>query len=158
RTAAMPESRVAAAPDRVRRDSFRVSCSAIDEIAVERELPNERIDLAQRQRHGWSAFEIATDEAIRGHAEIDSRLGGVFDGGGTVFACEGEHAEDAADTGRTVVPVDVIADGTDRQAGLMGSAEQGQRFRGRATGAIGILDATPSAGARRCSRSSCPVV
>ena len=31
----------------------------IDEVAIERQLPNEGIDLAQRERHGRPALEIA---------------------------------------------------------------------------------------------------
>jgi hypothetical protein len=52
----------AGAPDRVRRDSFRVSSSAINEVAIERELPNQGIDLAQGERHGPTALEIVADE------------------------------------------------------------------------------------------------
>jgi hypothetical protein len=54
-------SAVAGAPDRVQRDSLGVSC-AIDDIAIEGELPNERIDLLERQRHRRPAFEIAAEE------------------------------------------------------------------------------------------------
>lgn len=82
-------------------------------IAIERELPNERIDLPQRYRHRQPAFEIVPDQAIRQHAEIDGRLGGGVDGGGPVFAGEGKYAEDAADSGRAVVLVDVITNGAD---------------------------------------------
>src|SRR5262245_4598466 len=114
-----PCRRAAAAggPDRVRRDSFRVSCSAIDEIAVERELANERIDLAQRERHRRPAFEIAPDEAIGGHAVIERGLGSIFDDRRPMLLRQGEDAEDAADAGRALVLMDVIADGADRSAG-----------------------------------------
>jgi hypothetical protein len=101
-------------PDRVRRDSWCVS-GAIDEIAIKGELPDERIDLLERQRHRWAAFEIAAEEAIRRHAELESGFGGVFDDGGAVFLRQRERAEDATDAGFPFMPVDVIADRADRR-------------------------------------------
>jgi hypothetical protein len=47
-------------------DSCRVSCLAIDEIAVARELTNERVHLTQRHRR--PAFEVTAEEAVRWQA------------------------------------------------------------------------------------------
>ena len=93
--------------DRVRRDSYRVSCFAIDEIAIEGELPNERVDLAECHGHRQAAFEIPTEKAIRRHAEIQRRFGGLVHDGRAVFLREGEHAEHAADAGGAFVLVTV---------------------------------------------------
>ena len=64
RTAAMPERRSCRSARSSSTRFMRVSCFAIDEIAVEGELPDERIDLAERQRHRRPAFEVAAQEAI----------------------------------------------------------------------------------------------
>ena len=63
----------------------RVSCRAIDEIAVEGELADERIDLAQRERHGRPALEVAADEAIGRRRRARGRPRGVVDDGGAVL-------------------------------------------------------------------------
>ena len=52
------------------------------------ELPNERVDLPEGERHGWPAFEIAAKEAIRRHAEIEGGLGRIVDDRGAVFSRE----------------------------------------------------------------------
>ena len=60
---------------------MRVSCFAIDEIAIEGELPDERIDLAQGQGHGRAAFDVLAHEAIGRHADLERGFGGVLDDG-----------------------------------------------------------------------------
>src|SRR5829696_153279 len=68
-----PRGGVSGARDRARQDSYEVSCFAIDEIAIEGELTNERVDLAERQWRGEAAFKIPTEKAVRRHAEIKRR-------------------------------------------------------------------------------------
>ncbi len=80
-------------------------------------MPDERVDLAQREGRRWPAVEVALQEAVGGHAEFERGGGGLFDDGGTVLLGEGEDAEDAADAGGPVVTVDVVAEGGDRRAG-----------------------------------------
>jgi hypothetical protein len=70
-----------------------VSCRAIDQIAVEGELPNEWIDLPECERHGRPAFEIAAQEAIRRDAEFESSLGRIFDDGWPVLLGEREDTD-----------------------------------------------------------------
>jgi len=65
-----------------------------------------------------------------------------------VFPREGEGAEDPADPGRGVMPMDVIADGADRRAGVMGGTEQRDRLRGRAARVVRIR--------RSCAATSAP--
>jgi len=64
--------------------------------------------------HRGPAFEIAAEEAIRRHAEIEGGLRGVFDDGRPMFLGERQHTEDAVHTGFPFMTVDVIADGVDR--------------------------------------------
>ena len=45
-------------------------CSAFDEIAVKRELADERIDLSQAQRELQIAFEIPAYEAVVAHSAL----------------------------------------------------------------------------------------
>ena len=122
-----PRGGVDGARDRVRRDSWRVSCFAIDEIAIEGELPNERVDLAERQRHRQTAFEIAPQKAIGRDAEIERGFGGVVDDGRAMFLREREDAEDAADAGGAVVLMDVVADDADGRPGALRRAQGPRR-------------------------------
>ena len=95
-------------------------------------MPDERVDLAQRQGRRGPAVEVAPEEAVGGHAELERGVGGLFGDGGTVLPGEGEDAEDATDAGGAVVTVDVVADGGDGGAGPLGGGEQGMAgFAGR---------------------------
>ena len=89
-------------------------------------MPDERVDLAQRQGRRGPAVEVAPEEAVGGHAELERGVGGLFGDGGTVLPGEGEDAEDATDAGGAVVTVDVVADGGDGGAGPLGGGEQGE--------------------------------
>ena len=44
-------------------------------------MPDERVDLAQRERDRGPAVEIAAQKAVGRHAELECRGGGVLDGG-----------------------------------------------------------------------------
>ena len=76
-----------------------ISCLAVDEIAVEGELTDQRVDLPEREGHGRAPLKIATDEAIGRHTEVERGLGRVLDGRRPVPLGEGEDTEDAPDTG-----------------------------------------------------------
>ena len=93
-------------------------------------MPDERVDLAQRQGRRGPAVEVAPEEAVGGHAELERGVGGLFGDGGTVLPGEGEDAEDATDAGGAVVTVDVVADGGDGGAGPLGGGEQARVFGG----------------------------
>ena len=107
-------------------------------------MPDERVDLAQRQRRQGPAVEVALQEAVGGHAEVERGGGGLFDDDGTVLLGEGEDAEDAADAGGPVVTVDVVADGGDRRAGALGGRQQGEGLRRGAGGPVLVGDAMPA--------------
>lgn len=64
----------------------------IDEIAVEIEITDERIDLALRQRHRPSAFEVTAEKAIGWQGEVERGVPGIFNDGWPVFLREREQA------------------------------------------------------------------
>ena len=105
-------------------------------------MPDERVDLAQRQGRRGPAVE--PEEAVGGHAELERGVGGLFGDGGTVLPGEGEDAEDATDAGGAVVTVDVVADGGDGGAGPLGGGEKGESLRRGAGGPVSVLDAMPA--------------
>jgi hypothetical protein len=77
--------------------SFRLSCRAISEIAIEGELTNQRIDLSEGQRHRGSAFEVTAQEAIGGHAQVERGLRGLLEDRWAVFLRQRKDAENATD-------------------------------------------------------------
>ena len=120
------------------------SCSAVDQIAVDGQFADERVDLAQRQRRGGVTVQVAFQEAVGGHAEFERAGGGVLDDGGTVLLDEGEDAEDAADADGALMAVDVVADGGDGRTGALGGGEQGESLRWDAGGPVVVGDAMPA--------------
>src|SRR2546422_902155 len=68
-----------------------------DDVAVVGEFTNERIDLAQCERCGEMALEIATDEAVVGDLAGEGGGTGGVDDRGPVFLDEAEDAENATD-------------------------------------------------------------
>lgn len=116
----------------------------VDEVAVLRELPDERIDLPERERDGRLSLEVAPHEAVARHRELEGRAGRLVDDGGPALLREREHAEDAADRHGAIVLVDVRAECTDRGAGVMRRGEERHRLRWGARRPIGIRDAMPA--------------
>ena len=100
---------------------------AIDEIAIERELADERIDLAQGQRQRRTTVEIFPEEAVGRDTEVEGGLGGVVDDGGAMLARERKDAEDPADAGGAVVLMDVVADDADGRPGALRRAQGPRR-------------------------------
>ena len=73
------------------------------------QLPDKRVDLAQREGRRGPALEVASRELIGEGKETEVGGGGVggrFDAGGTVFPGKSQDAEDAADADRAVVAVE----------------------------------------------------
>ena len=86
-------------------------------------MPDERVDLPQRERRDGPTVEVAPQEAVGGRADFKGGGGGVFGDGGTVLPGEGEDAENAADAGGPVVAVDVVTDRSDGGTGPLGGGE-----------------------------------
>ena len=89
---------------------MRVSCGAIDEIAVEGELPNERVDLAQRERRADGARDSDGRSDRSGRRGRGPPWPRPRRRARPCFLGEREDAEDAPDAGRPFVVVDVLAD------------------------------------------------
>ena len=71
--------------------------ATFDEIAIERELADEWIDLAQAQRQLRIAFQVAAYEAVFACARFQSQGASVIGGGHAVLLGQvREHAQDAA--------------------------------------------------------------
>jgi hypothetical protein len=88
-----------------------VNAGDVNEVAIERELADDRIDLTERQRHRRSAFHVLAHEAIRGHPDLECRCGGVLHDRDAVLLGQSEDAEDPAHAGGALVLMDVDAAG-----------------------------------------------
>ena len=93
-------------------------------------MPDERVDLPQREGRDGPTVEVTAQEAVGGHAEFKRGGGGLFGDGGTVLPGEGEDAENTADAGGAVVAVDVVTDRSDARTGPLGGGEQGEGLAG----------------------------
>ena len=110
----------------------------LDEIAVQGELADERIDLAEREGQRRLPLQVAAQEAVRHHTEFERGAGGILDDGWAVFLRQGKDAEDAADGDGPVVLMQVVAERADgRSRGVRGRQER-ERFRRCARGPIDI--------------------
>jgi len=114
---------------------------AINEIAVEGELSNERIDLFEGGGGDLHAFEVAPQKAVRRRARFEREVRGVFRECGPVFPRERQDAENAARREHALGAVDGVAHGADGCPRPARDVEERQCFRRRARGAIGVRDA-----------------
>ncbi len=116
----------------------------IDQVAVQRELSDEGIDLSQRQRDGRPSLDVLADEAVRKGAHLKRRLRGLIDDGDTMFLGQGEDPEDLPDAMSAVMRVEIAAERADRWSRGGRAAEQRQG-RGRCSRRlIADLDAMPA--------------
>src|SRR2546430_14189458 len=60
--------------------------ATLEEVAVEGELADQGIDLAERERRRRMALEVAADDLVGAGAEIKRDGTGVGDGRGAMFA------------------------------------------------------------------------
>ncbi len=101
--------------------------------------------MAERQRHGRPALEVAAEEAIREDATLDGGFGGVLHDGRPVLFRQPEDPLDAPHAGGAVVLVNVRAHQADVRAGRSRHGEEalhGLRGLGRA---IAVGNAMPPA-------------
>src|SRR5213593_3435282 len=80
--------------------------ATLEEVAVEGELADQRIDLAQRERRRRVALEVAADDLVGATAEVEGDGAGVINGRGAVFAGERQEALDAPDGAQRIVGVE----------------------------------------------------
>src|SRR4051812_12251943 len=78
---------------------------AVDVVAVQSQLADQRVDLAKRQRRAGAALQVAAGEAVGRHAHLQGGGAGVLDGD-AVPAHQRAHAEDALDAPLALVSVD----------------------------------------------------
>ena len=69
-----------------------------NEVAIERELSDDGIDLAQPELCGYAVFEVFANEVITA-AGFDSQLASFVAGGRAVFLGVAQQAQDAAHGG-----------------------------------------------------------
>src|ERR1700694_1006992 len=85
-TAAMPPSRSCL---NARSSSIRFMLTLLgfvfDEVAVQRELADQRIDLAQAQQHLWVPLQIAAHKSVIADARFQGDGAGLLDTGGAVL-------------------------------------------------------------------------
>jgi hypothetical protein len=70
--------------------------AGLNEIAVQRELAEKRIDLAQIQRELGTVLQIAAHEVIFTRACFQGHRAGVLRGGDAILFGHRQHAENAA--------------------------------------------------------------
>src|SRR5262252_2653514 len=104
------------------------------------ELPDQRIDLAERERGRRLAFEVAADELVLGDAEFQRGGARLLDDDGAVLLDEGEDAEDPTDAEFAITAVDAVAERADVLTGPGRAGQQRQRRRWRAARSILRVD------------------
>src|SRR5262245_35147409 len=98
RTEAMPPSRSCL---RARSSSTRfigiLLCHAVDVVAVQSQLADQWIDLSESQWRTRPTIQVAADEAIGRHTDLQRGGTGVVDGDDAVLAQQRAYAEDPLD-------------------------------------------------------------
>src|SRR6202051_4269793 len=145
-TAAMPPSRSCR---NARFNSIRFMLALLgfvfDEVAVQRELTDQRIDLAQAQRHLRVALQVAAHKTVIADAHFQGGGTGPLDAGSAVLLYQRQHALNSAHHGFSVLAVHPAAKRSDLRSSLVGAAQQGERAQRRMFGAVFIFDPMASA-------------
>jgi len=119
--------------------------SSFNEIAVQRELADQRIDLAQAQRQLRVVFQIAAHEFVFASASFQSHRTGVVGGSDAVLLRQREHAQNLAHGDLSVVAMKGLTQLADVSPGFFRSREQLLRRKRSAAGAIFVFDPMPAA-------------
>jgi hypothetical protein len=82
----------------------------LDQVAILRQLADERIDLLQAQRGLWLAFQITTYEAILGNTQFQRSRTGVVAGRAAVLFSQVENPLDAAQSSLRLALVNRFAE------------------------------------------------
>jgi hypothetical protein len=84
--------------------------AGLNEIAVERELTDERIDLAEMQRQLRTVFQVAAHEMVFRRACFQGHGAGVLRGRYAILLGHREHAQDAAHRDFPVIAMQALAE------------------------------------------------
>src|SRR5260370_14579221 len=97
-TAAMPPSRSwrSARSSSMKFMVILLTGSAFDEIAIQSELADQRINLTQAERQLWVVFQVAAHEVVFPRACFQSHGAGVIGGSNRGLFGEREYTQDAA--------------------------------------------------------------
>ena len=118
--------------------------SLLDHVAILAQFADEGIDLLQAQRGLLAALQIAANELVIAHAQLQRRSAGLIASSIAVLFGKREHALDAADSEFALASMDGIGDRADTVSGLVRTRQQLQQLRRRTTRAILIADAVPA--------------
>jgi hypothetical protein len=111
----------------------------VDEIAIVHEFANEGIDLPQAEL--GRALEITTHELILAYSHFQGYRAGIFGSRSAVLFGQREHSLNAPYTELPLLVINMVAEGTDLSARVLGSPEQLGHFEGTPRGNILLLDA-----------------
>ena len=132
--------------------------SVFNEVAIQSELADERIDLPQAQRQLRIAFQVAAHEAVFARARFQRHGASVIGGSDAVLLGQRQHTQDAAHRNWSLALVQGLAQRADVRSGLVRAAQQllcaeAESRRGRSSSWI----RWPPRCWRKCSRNSWPV-
>ena len=102
----------------------RNSSSLFDDVPVQGELANQRIDLAQSQRRGRLALQITPDETIIVYLDVDRRRASIVHCGRAVFLRQRQHTLNAAHCGLPLLRIHRFAENPDAVTDVLRSPEQ----------------------------------
>src|SRR6202521_3093174 len=125
-TAAMPPSRSwrSARSSSMKFMVILLTSSAFDEIAIQSELADQRINLTQAERQLWVVLQVAAHEVVFARACFQSHGAGVIGGSNAVLFGEREYAQDAAHRNLAMLSVQGPAQRADLRSCFFGAMEQ----------------------------------
>jgi hypothetical protein len=100
-----------------------LTSSVFDEIAVQRELADQRINLTQTQRQLRVVFQVAAHEVVFARARFQSYGAGIIGGNNAVLFGQRQHPQDAAHRSLSVFPIQGLAQRADMRSGFFGSMQ-----------------------------------
>lgn len=121
----MPPSRScwSARPSSMRFTVILLTSSVFDELAVQSELADQRIDLTQAQRPLRVMFQVAAHEVVFARAYFQSHVAGILGGSEAVLFGKRLQAQDAAHRNLAMLSVQGLAQRADTRSCLLGAMQ-----------------------------------
>src|SRR6266852_4978724 len=125
-TAAMPPSRSwrSARSSSMKFMVILLTSSAFDEIAIQSELADQRINLTQAERQLWVVFQVAAHEVVFARACFQSHGAGVIGGSNAALFGEREYTQDAAHRNLAMLSVHGLAQRADLRSCFFGTTTE----------------------------------